>query len=89
MIKDLRHRGVAPESASCGALSVDAELVDLAHDRRLCIESVSVRSEPSKRWRGEGSCCSGRLGGSTRRGGSLRTSEALEPPGAVRERVTH
>jgi hypothetical protein len=40
----------APESASCGALGVDAESVDLTHDRHLYKESTSGCLEPSKRW---------------------------------------
>jgi hypothetical protein len=40
-----------------------------------------------KRWRVGGARSSYRLGRSTRRGGSLRTSEAPEQTGAVRERV--
>jgi hypothetical protein len=72
---------------TCGALGVDAELVDLARDGRLYKESVSGRSEPSKRWRDGGTPSFDLLSRSTRRGGSLCTSEAPEPPGAVWERV--
>jgi hypothetical protein len=41
MIKDWRRQEAAPGSASCGALVVDVEPVDLARDRRLCHESTS------------------------------------------------
>jgi hypothetical protein len=46
MTKDWRRRGPALASAPCGALDVDAL------DGRLCMESESRRSEPSKRWWG-------------------------------------
>jgi hypothetical protein len=71
----------------CDVLGVNAELVNLAHNGRLCRESVSGRSEPLKRWRGEDSCSYGHLRGSTQWGESLRASKAPEPPGAIRERV--
>jgi hypothetical protein len=79
---------VALESAPCSTLRVDAGVVDLALEGRIRREFVSGRSEPSKRWQGEGSCSSDRLGGSSKHGGSLRTSEAPGLPSAVRERVT-
>jgi hypothetical protein len=44
---DCRRRGAAPDSTACDALDVDAESVDFPHDRRLCRESESGRSEPS------------------------------------------
>jgi hypothetical protein len=78
---------VAPEFASCGMLGFDTKPVDLACDGRLCKESVLGRSKPLKRWRDGGARSSDRLGGSTRRGGSLRASQAPEPWGAIRERV--
>jgi hypothetical protein len=87
IIKDRRHHGAALESASCGALGVDAELVDLARDGCLCKESVLGLLELSKRWRDGGARSSDRLGRSTRQGRSLHASEAPEPPGAVWERV--
>jgi hypothetical protein len=74
-------------SASCGALGVDTELVDLARDMRLCKESESGRSEPLKRWRVGVARSSDHLDGSACRGRSLRASEALEPPGVVRGRA--
>jgi hypothetical protein len=46
------------------------------------------RPELSKRWRVGAGRSSDRLGGSTRRGGFLRTSEAPGPPGATRGRTT-
>jgi hypothetical protein len=67
-----------------GTLGVDAGRVDLAlDDERLLKESESGQLEPSKRWRGEGSYSAGRLGGSSRRGGSLRPSVAHKPPGGA------
>jgi hypothetical protein len=72
----------------CNTLGVDTGVIDLALEGRLCKESESGQSEPSKRWRGEGSCSTGRLGGSSQRGGSLHTSEAPGPPGVVCEQVT-
>jgi hypothetical protein len=63
MTKDYRRRGGVLVSAPCGTLGVDAGVIDLALDERLFRESASGRSEPSKRWRGEGSCSAGRLGG--------------------------
>jgi hypothetical protein len=44
---DCKRRRVAPDSAACGALGVDAESNDFPRDRRLCRESKSGRSEPS------------------------------------------
>jgi hypothetical protein len=64
--KDWRRYGAASVSAFCGMLGVDAEPVDLAHDRCLCKESASGRSELSKRWRDGASSSSDRLGGSAR-----------------------
>jgi hypothetical protein len=77
------RRGAAPESASCGALGADAESVDLTRDRRLCRESESGRSEPSKSWRTGAGRSSDRLGGSAWRGGALYDSEAPVPLGAT------
>jgi hypothetical protein len=75
---------VASESASCGAHGDNAEPVDLAHDGRLCKESESGWSEPSKRWRDGVARSSDRLDVSAQQGGSLCASEALGPPGAMR-----
>jgi hypothetical protein len=58
----------------CGVLGVDVGIVNLALDERLFRESMSGRSEPSKRRQGKGSSSVGRLGGSSRRGGFLRPS---------------
>jgi hypothetical protein len=66
MINDWRCRGTAPESASCNALGVDTESVDLARNRRLCKESASGRSGPSKRWWDRVVHSSDRLDGSAR-----------------------
>jgi hypothetical protein len=44
---DCRRRGAVPESAACGALSIDEESVDFACYPRLCKVSESGRSEPS------------------------------------------
>jgi hypothetical protein len=44
---DCRRRRVVPDSAAYAALSVDTEFDDFPHDRRLCRESESRRSEPS------------------------------------------
>jgi hypothetical protein len=80
--------GAAPESASCGTLGIDAKSVDLARDRRLCRESESGPSEPSKSWRTVVGRSSDRLEGSTWRGGALCDSGALVPLGAMRGRTT-
>jgi hypothetical protein len=69
----------------CGALGVDVSIVNLALDECLFRESMSGRSEPSKRRRGKDSSSVGRLGGSSRRGGSLRPSEAPGLLGTVCE----
>jgi hypothetical protein len=69
--------------APCGELGVGAGVVGLALDEPLFKEFASRQSEPSKRWWGEGSCSAGRLGGSSRRGGSLRPSKAPKPPDTV------
>jgi hypothetical protein len=53
-------------SVPYSALNVDAGVFDLALDGRLCRESASEWSEPSKRWRDEDSCSAGRLGESSR-----------------------
>jgi hypothetical protein len=73
------------EFASCGTLGVDADLVDLSLDGNLCKELMLGWSKLSMTWRGGGSCSSGRLGRSTRRGGSFRVLEAPGPLGTVRE----
>jgi hypothetical protein len=87
--KDWRRCGAALETASRGTLGIDTEAIDLAHDWRLCKESVSGRSEPSKRWQDEDGSSSDCLSGSARRGGSLRSSRASEPLGATRRRTTY
>jgi hypothetical protein len=66
MTKDWRHRGAALASTPYGVHNVNAGVIDFALGERLCRESASGRSELSKRWRGEGSCPTGRLGGSSR-----------------------
>jgi hypothetical protein len=48
---------------------------------------VSWWPELSKRWPDRGARYSDRVSRSTRRGRSLRSSEAPEPSGAIRERV--
>jgi hypothetical protein len=64
-------------------LSVDAESIDLAHDRRLFRESESGRSEPSKSWRMGADRSSDRLGGLACQGATLCDSEALILLGAT------
>jgi hypothetical protein len=49
MTKDWRHHVGALVSAPCGALGVDAGVVDHALDERLFKESASRRSELSRR----------------------------------------
>jgi hypothetical protein len=88
MTKDCRGHGGALVSTPCGAIGMDVSVVDLTLNERLFRESTSGQFKPSKRWQGEGSCSVGRLGGSSRRGGSLHPSEAPGPPGVMRERVT-
>jgi hypothetical protein len=77
------------ESASCGALGVDAESVDLARDWCLYRESESGRLEPSKSWRVGAGRSSDRLGGSARRGGTLCVSGAPVLPGATQGWTTY
>jgi hypothetical protein len=79
--------GVAPESATCGTLGVDAESVDLARDRHHCRESESGRSEPSKSWLTGAGHSSDRLGGSAWQGTALCDLEAPVPLGATRGRT--
>jgi hypothetical protein len=54
--------GWHPNPPPCGTFGVNAGVVNLARDGRLFRESLSGWSESLKRWRGEGSCSSGRLG---------------------------
>jgi hypothetical protein len=76
-----------PESTTCGALDVDAESIDLAHDRSLCRESESGRSEPSKSWQTGAGHSSDRLGGSAWWGAALCDSEAPVLLGTMRGRT--
>jgi hypothetical protein len=73
--------------SSYGTLSVDAESVDLARDRRLCRESESGQSEPSKSWRTGAGLSSDCLGGSAWWGGALCDSGAPVLLGATRGRA--